>query len=135
METVLEENTTPTTTVADYCRSVVAVEVKDEAIRTISKRRGTTSDADADELDDRTLDLLKADIFMWCQTLPNSSSQVKDSDSNWSHSEGGVRFTSEDKKTLRRLANDIYTTYGEESQGVSKFRIVSGGIGNIKRPL
>lgn len=135
MEAVLEENTTPTTTVADYCRSVVAVEITDSAIRTISKRRGTDADADADELDEKTLDLLKADVFMWCQTLPNSSSQVKDSDSNWSHSEGGVRFTAEDKKTLRRLANDIYTTYGEETKGVSKFQIISGGIGNRKRPL
>jgi hypothetical protein len=130
-----EKDTSEVRTAADYCRSVTAVEVKDEAILDILHNRGVEKDADATELDKKTRDLLKADVFVWCLTLPTTSAQVKDSDGNWSHSEGAVHFSTEDKKMLRKLANEIYAMYGESKAATSTFRIYSGGFGNIKRPL
>jgi hypothetical protein len=122
-------------TVVDYCRSVVAVEVKDEAILNILQDRDVDKDADVTELDKKTRDLLKADIYSWCLTLPTTSAQVKDSDGNWSHSEGAVHFSIEDKRMMRKLANEIYSTYDEKKIASNTFRICSGGFGNIKRPL
>lgn len=122
-------------TVVDYCRNRVGYPIPDDAIYMLLLDRGLKVTTPIEEVDKKTKELLLADMYIYCMSMPSTSSQVKDSDGDWSHSEGGMRITADDKKLLKRMANDIYEKYGEKPIGNSKFKILSDGIGNKKIPL
>lgn len=99
--------------IEDYLRGCVGFDVTDEAISTILIDRGITSDTLVQDLDKRTKDLCKADLYMWCASTPSVKGSVENSNGVWKHKEGGTESSAFDKRNLRIMANDIYKLYGE----------------------
>lgn len=100
-------------TIEAYLRGCVGFDVSDEAIATILVDREVEIGADVTDLDKRTKDLCKADLYMWCASTPSKIGSVEDVDGNWKHKEGGTESSAFDKRNLRAMANDIYKKYGE----------------------
>ena len=100
-------------TIEAYLRGCVGFDVSDEAIATILVDREVEIGADVTDLDKRTKDLCKADLYMWCASTPSIVGSVEDSNGVWKHKEGGTQSSAFDKRNLRAMANDIYKKYGE----------------------
>lgn len=115
-------------TIEEYLKGKVGFDVNDNAIASILVDREVAAGTDVTELDKRTKDLCRADLYMWCASTPSKTGSVKDADGVWSHQEGGSESSAFDKRTLRQMANDIYGIYGE-NQVTTKIKITSGGMG------
>ena len=61
----------------------------------------------------KTLELCKADLYIYCASLPSSSATIEDADAGWRHREGGVQKGVSDNGRLIQMANEIYSKYGE----------------------
>lgn len=106
---------TTTMTIEDYLRGCVGFDVPDNAIATILVDRNIPPGTNVAELDKRTKDLCKADLYMWCASTPSITGSVEDADGEWRHKEGGTQSSAYDKRNLRQMANDIYNLYGENA--------------------
>ncbi len=115
-------------TIEEYLKGKVGFDVNDNAIASILVDREVAAGTDVAELEKRTKDLCRADLYMWCASTPSKTGSVKDADGVWSHQEGGSESSAFDKRTLRQMANDIYGLYGE-NQATTKIKITSGGMG------
>lgn len=115
-------------TIEEYLKGKVGFDVSDNAIASILIDREVESGADVAELDKRTKDLCRADLYMWCASTPSKTGSVEDADGVWKHKEGGTESSAFDKRTLRQMANDIYGMYGE-NRTVTKVKFGSWGMG------
>lgn len=113
MEIYSQNTGTNTTTIEEYLRGCVGFEVSDSAISTILIDREIVPGTDISDIDKRTRDLCKADLYMWCASTPSVTGSVEDADGEWRHREGGTQSSAYDKRNLRQMANDIYKLYGE----------------------
>ena len=113
--------------IEQYLRGCVGFEVADEAIATILVDRKVSWGDDVQLIDQRTRDLCKADLYMWCASSPSTRKTVEDADGGWKHREGGEQSSAFDKRNLRLMANDIYAMYDERVR-TSKVQIYSFGI-------
>ena len=119
-------NTAAGITIEEYLHGCVGFEVADSAITTILVDRDIEPGTSVADMDKRTKDLCKADLYMWCASTPSITGSVEDANGVWKHKEGGTQSSAYDKRNLRQMANDIYTLYGENIKG-SKIRIVGMG--------
>ena len=115
------------TTIEGYLRGCVGFAVDDNAISTNLIDRGLSPGTDVTELDKRTKELCKADLYMWCASTPSVKGSVEDSHGVWKHKEGGTQSSAFDKRNLRAMANDIYKRYGENTTG-STIRMIARGM-------
>ena len=113
MEYISQHTGSETISVEEYLRGCVGFEVSDNAITTILIDRGINPGTDVSNLDKRTKDLCKADLYMWCASTPSTIGSVEDADGEWKHKEGGTQSSAYDKRNLRQMAYDIYKRYGE----------------------
>lgn len=113
--------------VEDYLRGCVSFEVKDDAISSILIDREINAGTPVGELNKRQKSLCRADLYMWCASTPSTTGSVEDSDGGWKHREGGTQSSANDKRNLRKMANDIYKRYGENACK-STLRINSRGM-------
>lgn len=116
-ETAYREGTT-----GEYLRGLSAV-TTDKAVAMFCRRRGLMTDWDVSDVDERSLDLVSADLYMWCLTVPGTGLTVKDSDGDWSHSESGQTISAADKKYMLDRAKWLYGKWGEEVPMVSSSRV------------
>lgn len=116
-----------TTPVEDFLRGCVGYDVTDEALNTILIGRVINTGTPVSELSKRQLDLCRADLYMWCTTIPSTSGSVEDADAGWKHKEGGSQKSSSDNSRLISMANYIYSMYGEMSVG-SSIRMAARGM-------
>lgn len=115
-------------TIEEYLKGKVGFDVSDNAIASILVDREVQPGTDVTELDKRTKDLCRADLYMWCASTPSKTGSVEDADGVWKHKEGGTESSAFDKRTLRQMANDIYGMYGE-NRTVTKVKFNSWGMG------
>ena len=101
-------------TVEQYIKGLVGVSVPDEAASVILRRRNIVSGASTDSLTLEQQELIRADVYSYCLTIPSTASQVEDADGGWKHKEGGAILSEGDKKRFERIATAIYRRYGEE---------------------
>ena len=70
--------------------------------------------ADLKDLDKKTIDLCRADIYYESTNIPSSRQMHRDADGGWSHDEGGFTMDSFTKNSLIAQALAIYTKYDDE---------------------
>ena len=103
------------TTIESYLRGCVGFDVSDNAINSILIDRELVPNLDIMDIDKRTKELCKADLYMWCASTPSVTSSIEDANGVWKHKEGGTQSSAFDKRNLRAMANDIYKKYGENA--------------------
>lgn len=109
------QNTTTDMTVEEYLYGCVGFDVTEAAVSTILIDRGVERGYPVLELDKRTKDLCRADLYMWCASTPSKIGSIEEADGYWKHKEGGKESSAFDKRNLRAMANDIYKMYGENT--------------------
>lgn len=100
-------------TISDYITGCVGFEITEAALASIFFNREVTVGVDASTLSLQTRELCIADAYRWGITLPSGSKRVEDADAGWKHNEAGSQITDADKAMWRKMANEIYTKYGE----------------------
>ena len=103
------------TTIESYLRGCVGFDVSDNAINSILIDRELVPNLDIRDIDKRTKELCKADLYMWCASTPSVTGSIEDANGVWKHKEGGTQSSAFDKRNLRAMANDIYKKYGESA--------------------
>jgi len=107
--------TTDTFPVEAYLRGCVGYSISDEVLLSIFIKRGVTVGTPAMALTTKVLELCKADLYVYCASLPSSSAVVEDADAGWKHREGGAQKSISDNERLIQMANEIYRKYGEQT--------------------
>ena len=120
-------NTATDMTVEEYLYGCVGFEVAESAIASILIDRGVSANSSVLELDKKTKDLCKADLYMWCASTPSKTGSVEEADGYWKHKTTGSESSAFDKRNLRAMANDIYKKYGENTTG-SSIKLHSNGM-------
>ena len=103
-------------TISEYISGRVAFEITEAALASIFFDRGINAWADASVVSEEKRQLCYADALMWGATLPSNGKRVEDADADWKHAETGVRTTEAERTLWRKMANDIYTKYGESTK-------------------
>lgn len=121
-----------TYTIEQYLFDAVNFDISEGAVKAALMKRGIdgTFPYDADDSDNSSVELAKADIYKWIVLGPSRVGAVSDSDNGWSHSGGSYTLSEADKKLLTDEANAIYEANGEEDSifGKMKIRVRSMGI-------
>lgn len=120
-------------TIEQYLRGRVAYDIPDETLRAILLDREIADGTilsflreDADE-SKKVRELCLADVYMYCASLPSTKNNSSEADGQWKSETGGYQRSAYDSRQLRAMANDIYSKYGEGTQG-QKIRLVSIGM-------
>jgi len=112
-------------TISEYLKGKVAITVSDELLNTILFDRNIPEgNISVQQIQKRLLDLCSADLFKAVSLSPATRFSKSDADGNWSHSEGGWRLTSAEKKMYLASANRIYKQYGEEEVVVNTNNVI-----------
>lgn len=113
--------------VEDYLKDLTAFDVTDGAIENVLLDAGVKAGSEWDTLTVKQRDLCKAYTYLWCASTPSISGSVEDSDSGWSHREGGKQTSAYDKRLMRQMGLDLLAKYGLNS-GKSTIHVVAGGM-------
>lgn len=117
-----------TRTILDWLCDIVNFPISEGAANDILTERGVDGSSLLPEVDKRTKDLCRADLYVWVCTSPNRRGDISDSDNSWSHKEGGYTLSDADKKRFMTLANNIYEMYDEKPVGKRVYKLSSFGI-------
>ena len=96
----------------DFVKDLTDYGITDGAVENILIKAGVSEYAYWDELTVKQRDLCEAYTYLWCASTPVISGSVEDSDSGWSHREGGKQTSAYDKRLLRKMGLDILARYG-----------------------
>lgn len=113
--------------IEEYLKDFTPFEITDGAIENILLDAGVPAGSEVIGLTTRQLDLCKAYTYLWCASTPSISGSVEDTDSGWSHREGGRQTSAYDKRLLRQMGLDILKKYGL-NKAKSTIHITTGGI-------
>lgn len=113
--------------VEDYLKDLTAFDITDGAIENVLLDAGVNAGSDWETLSVRQRDLCKAYTYLWCASTPSISGSVEDSDSGWSHREGGKQSSAYDKRLMRQMGLDLLAKYGLNS-AKSTIHVVTGGM-------
>lgn len=102
-------------TVEDYLFDCVNFAVPKSGVYSVCAGRKIEPSLPYGEQEQKILDLMKADLYVWICMGPSRISDTKDSDNGWSHSGGGYTLSPEDKELMLDCARKIYDEYEEES--------------------
>jgi hypothetical protein len=112
--------------VSAWMRGLLGIIVPEETIQSTLASRDTDGNMKLSDIDQRTAELLKADLYVWQSTAPSTGQSVEDADGHWKHKEGGYFLTPKDKRAILEIANGIYSKYGEATVGSgSKLRLIN----------
>ena len=111
--------------IESYLRGLVGFDVTDAALTSMLLSRKIDFNADINDLTQKDLDLLYADLLMWASTNPSSYTGSKEADGGWSHTEASKTITATDKKRYEQMANDIYIKYGDSRKSSANIRAFS----------
>ena len=110
----------------DYLRDLTAYDITEGALENVLLDAGISEDAYWDELTVKQKDLGKAYTYLWCASTPSISGSVEDSDSGWSHREGGKQSSAYDKRLMRQMGLDLLAKYAIKVK--STIHIAVGGM-------
>lgn len=96
----------------DYLRDLTAYDITEGALEDVLLDAGISEDANWEELTVKQKDLGRAYTYLWCASTPSISGSVEDSDSGWSHREGGKQSSAYDKRLMRQMGLDLLAKYG-----------------------
>lgn len=102
-------------TAKGYLLSCVSFPVPEDAADYVLANREVDPSDNISDLDTKTKELLKADLYVWFCMGPSKVGTVSDRDNSWSHSDGGYTLSESDKERMLDYANAIYDKYEEES--------------------
>lgn len=111
----------------DFLRDLTAFDITDGAIENVLIDAGIPEDASWEELTVRQKDLGKAYTYLWCASTPSITGSVEDSDSGWTHREGGKQSSAYDKRLMRQMGLDLLAKYGLNS-AKSTIHVTTGGM-------
>ncbi len=113
--------------IEDYLKDLTAFDITDGAIENVLIDAGVPAGSEVTSLTVKQMDLCKAYTYLWCASTPSISGSVEDSDSGWSHREGGKQTSAYDKRLLRQMGLDHLAKYGLTS-AKSTIHFALGGI-------
>ena len=111
----------------DFIKDLTAFDITDGAIENVLIDAGVPEDAYWDELTVKQKDLCKAYTYLWCASTPSITGSVEDSDSGWSHREGGKQSSAYDKRLMRQMGLDLLAKYGINA-AASTIHFATGGM-------
>ena len=111
----------------DYVRDLTPFDITDGAIENVLIDAGVLPGVDILDLTPRQMDLCKAYTYLWCASAPIISGSVEDSDSGWSHRDGGKQITVYDKRRYYRMGLALLKKYGLCVEK-STIHIATGGM-------
>jgi len=117
-----------TYTIKDYLKGKVSLQVEDSVFASIFYDRGVTESTPVSSCSDRIKELCLADLYVCISSMPSKRGSVRDADGNWSHEEGSFELGVSDKNAFRKMANEIYSKYGEKKGVTGGIRFISRGI-------
>lgn len=117
-------------TVEDYLRDKVRFDVPKYTIKPILLDRGVDEGTIATDCEKDTLRLCYADLLKWIILGASKVNNTSDSDKGWTHTGGGLEFSSDDRKLIIKEANAIYGELEPSSsiKNESKFKMMSFGV-------
>lgn len=118
--------------IEDYLKDLTAFDITSGAIENVLIDAGVSAGSEVSSLTAKQLDLCKAYTYLWCASTPSITGSVEDSDSGWSHKEGGKQSSAYDKRLMRQMGLDILAKYGLNT-AKSTIHIVPGGMRVIPR--
>lgn len=108
-------------------------EIPDGTMSVFLYKRAVLAGTEVGELDERVVDLLTADMYLW-MSMPGKRGTTTDKDGDWSHSETGDESTQGDRAWFRTMAENLYAKWGEEMPRVtSKITITGWGMSQGRR--
>lgn len=122
-------------TLGDFIRgSVRGLSIPDISLLSICSHRGIEPTIPLSEVNEKDKDLTLAWLYVWIAGGPTQTSNTKDSDADWAHSEGGERMSANVLKRYLDMANDIFAKYDEPLVGVSdSWGFVGHGFRNPRK--
>lgn len=114
-------------TIDDYLKGCVNLNVPDNAIKTILIDNGIASGTDVTTLGQRERDLCRASLYYWCADNPSITGGMEDANGVWKHKQGGTQLSAKDKRDFRRKADELRKKYGVEVTR-STIKIVNMGM-------
>lgn len=113
--------------IEDYLKDLTAFDITDGAIENVLIDAGVSAGSEVTSLTVKQMDLCKAYTYLWCASTPSITGSVEDSDSGWSHREGGKQSSAYDKRLMRQMGLDLLAKYGLNS-AKSTIHFALGGI-------
>lgn len=113
--------------IEDYLRDLTAFDITEGAIENVLIDAGVPAGSEVTSLSVRQMDLCKAYTYLWCASTPSITGSVEDSDSGWSHREGGKQSSAYDKRLMRQMGLDLLAKYGLNA-AKSTIHIAPGGM-------
>lgn len=111
----------------DFIKDLTAFDITEGAIENVLIDAGVPEDAIWENLTVKQKDLCKAYTYLWCASTPSITGSVEDSDSGWSHREGGKQSSAYDKRLMRQMGLDLLAKYGLNA-AKSTIHIATGGM-------
>jgi len=100
--------------IEEYLRGYFMVDIPDATLASVLFKRGIPLDNPASIVEQKTLDLCLADLYIFMSTAPSVKNNTEDSDGGWKHTEGGYQIAVADKRAYRSLAKRLYEKWGEK---------------------
>lgn len=124
-----------TYTIGDYLKGRVrGISVPDNALLSICADVQIEPTTPFVALTEKEKDLSLAWFYVWLAGGPIQTGSAKDSDADWSHSEGGERMSAGALKRYLDMANEIFDKYDLPLIGApEKWGFVGRGIHNPRR--
>ena len=113
--------------IEDYLKDLTAFDITDGAIENALIDAGVPAGSEVTSLTVKQMDLCKAYTYLWCASTPSITGSVEDSDSGWSHREGGKQSSAYDKRLMRQMGLDLLAKYGLNA-AKSTIHIATGGM-------
>ena len=113
--------------IEDYLRDLTAFDITEGAIENVLIDAGVPAGSEVTSLSVRQMDLCKAYTYLWCASTPSITGSVEDSDSGWSHREGGKQSSAYDKRLMRQMGLDLLAKYGLNA-AKSTIHVAVGGM-------
>lgn len=122
-------------TIGDYIRgSVRGINIPDNSLLSICSHRGIEPSTNISDVSEKDRELTLAWLYVWIAGGPTQTSSVKDSDADWSHSDGGERMSANTLKRYLDMANEIFDKYDEPLVGETEsWGFVGHGFHNPRK--
>lgn len=93
----------------------------------------TTFDTDSSLLSEKQRDLSLAWLYVEVAGYSASSSNIKDKDGNWEHSEGSFRMTNEQRDLYKEYADELFAKWDEPTIFSNDWGFVGRGFCNPRK--
>jgi hypothetical protein len=110
-------------TISEFLKGSFDFTFSDANILTVLTRRGLTADTPLESVDEKSIDLVQADLYMiLANAVSGGGRRVQKG--NRSVSERTYQFGVYDRRAFREMANHLYAKWGESASVSSSARFV-----------